>query len=265
MTLPRRLVHNEFGLRDIAESSGRPIDVIERDFALMTLAAHLVDQFPGDLCFKGGFVLRHVRGSGRFSDDIDATRTNPPKHKLDAEAVAEVIRRAGDEPLLRFDPCTPETDTKQSLDFDRVTFFTEHDTGSVAVEVSYREAVIDEPESVMIGPPYYEPFAIPVLTLEESLAEKLRALLQRSRATDLSDIALIFDKYGDQLDRARVNELTKEKFKLVKQGDHRGRLQSKVDALKSEYEETLPGLDREAAPYEEAKTTLLRELASLVP
>ncbi len=41
---------------------------------------------------------RHVRGSGRLSGDIDATRTNPAKHKLDAQEVAEAMRRASDEP-----------------------------------------------------------------------------------------------------------------------------------------------------------------------
>lgn len=65
--------------------SARAIELIERDFALVTLAVHLGEQFPGMLCFKSGFVLRHVRGSGRLSGDIDATRTNPAKHKLDAE------------------------------------------------------------------------------------------------------------------------------------------------------------------------------------
>ena len=60
MSLPRRLIHNEYDLQDIAEQQNRPIELIERDFALVTVAAHLVDQFPGQLCFKGGFVLRHV-------------------------------------------------------------------------------------------------------------------------------------------------------------------------------------------------------------
>lgn len=80
MTLPRRLIHNEYDLQELAEQLDRPIELIERDFALVTVAAHLADQFPGQLCFKGGFVLRHVRGSSRFSADLDATRTNPPKH-----------------------------------------------------------------------------------------------------------------------------------------------------------------------------------------
>jgi predicted nucleotidyltransferase component of viral defense system len=265
MTLPRRLVHNEFDLQDIAEKSGRPIELIERDFALVTLAAHLTDRFPGQLCFKGGFVLRHVRGSGRLSGDIDATRTNPAKHKLDAHEVAEAIRRASDEPLLRFDPGTPESDGKESLDFDGVEYFTEREKGRVAVEVSYREEVVEEPDLMMVGPPYYEPFEIPVLTLDEATAEKLRTLVQRRRATDLSDIALILDKHGRQLNRARVKELLVVKFELVKQGDRRGRIEESVEALASEYAETLPGLDPEAPSYEDAKATLFRELTGLLP
>jgi len=87
MTLPRRLIHNEYDLQEIAEQQARPIELIERDFALVTVAAHLVDQFPGQLCFKGGFVLRHIRGHARFSGDLDATRTNPPKHKISAAAI----------------------------------------------------------------------------------------------------------------------------------------------------------------------------------
>jgi predicted nucleotidyltransferase component of viral defense system len=265
MTLPRRLIHNEFDLQEIADKSGRPIELIERDFALVTLAAHLADHFPGELCFKGGFVLRHVRGSGRLSGDIDATRTNPSKHKLDAQEVAAAILRASDEPLLRFDPGAPEVDGKESLDFGGVRFFTERNDGRLAVEVSYREGVVDEPDLVMIGPPYYAPFEIPVLTIEEAAAEKLRTLLQRRRATDLADLALILGRYGEQLDRARIKELAGVKFEIVKQGERRARIEANVEALRAEYEATLPGLDPEASSYGDASSTLLRELASLLP
>lgn len=114
MSLPRRLIHNEYDLQDIAEHQDRPIELIERDFALVTVAAHLVDQFPGQLCFKGGFVLRHVRGHTRFSGDLDATRTNPPKHKIAATEIAEVDQTshrradAADRPGA-YRPRTPST------------------------------------------------------------------------------------------------------------------------------------------------------------
>lgn len=265
MTLPRRLVHNEYDLQEIAEQLDRPIELIERDFALVTLAAHLNDQFHGQLCFKGGFVLRHVRGSSRFSDDLDATRTNPPKHKLAAEDVAEAMRRASDEPILRIEPGVASTDSRESLDFDQVSFFTPHQSGHIAVEISYREAVADPPDSVAIGPPYYEQVQVPVLTLEETVAEKLRTLLQRQRATDLSDLALILGRYGDRLDRAHVRELAAAKFQLVKQGDRRARIEANAEQLRIAYDQTIPGLDPDAPPFAAAHQLLLDSLGTLLP
>jgi Nucleotidyl transferase AbiEii toxin, Type IV TA system len=146
LTLPRRLIHSEYDLQGLAERLDRPIELIERDFALVTVAAHLADQFPGQLCFKGGFVLRHVRGSSRFSADLDATPINPPKHKVAAAEIAETMRRATDEPMLRIEPGVPVTDSQHSLDFDQIAFHTPHHDGQIAVEISYREAVAYGPE-----------------------------------------------------------------------------------------------------------------------
>jgi predicted nucleotidyltransferase component of viral defense system len=265
MSLPRRLIHNEYDLQDIAEQQDWPIELIERDFALVTVAAHLVDQFPGQLCFKGGFVLRHVRGHARFSGDLDATRTNPPKRKIAATEIAEAMRHATDEPMLRIDPGVPATDSQNSLDFDQIAFHTPHHDGRIAVEISYREAVIDEPEWADIGPPYYAEFQVPVLTLEETVAEKLRTLLQRLRPTDLSDLALILRDHGGQLDRAHVRELAVAKFTLVKQGDRQGRIESNVEAMRASYEETVPGLAPDAPPFAEARGLVLAALTTLLP
>ncbi|HEY2283652.1 MAG TPA: nucleotidyl transferase AbiEii/AbiGii toxin family protein [Solirubrobacteraceae bacterium] len=264
MSLPRRLIHNEYDLQDIAEGQDRPIELIERDFALVTVAAHLVDQFPRQLCFKGGFVLRHVRGHARFSGDLDATRTNPPKHRIAATEIAEVMRRATDEPMLRIDPGAPATDSQNSLDFDHIVFRTPHHDGQIAVEVSYREAVVDEPELADIGPPYYAKFQIPVLTLEETVAEKLRTLLQRLRPTDLSDLALILRDQGDQLDRNHVRQLAVAKFALVKQGDRRGRIEANVEAMRATYEQTIPGLALDAPSFADAEDLILHALPTLV-
>jgi predicted nucleotidyltransferase component of viral defense system len=265
MSLPRRLIHNEYDLQDIAEQQNRPIELIERDFALVTVAAHLVDQFPGQLCFKGGFVLRHVRGHARFSGDLDATRTNPPKHKIAATEIAEAMRRATDEPMLRIDPGAPATDSQNSLDFNQIAFHTPHHDGQIAVEISYREAVVDEPDRADIGPPYYAEFQVPVLTLEETVAEKLRTLLQRLRPTDLSDLALILRDHSGQLDRPHIRELAVAKFTLVKQGDRQGRIESNVEAMRTSYDETVPGLAPDAPSFAEARGLVLAALTTLLP
>jgi predicted nucleotidyltransferase component of viral defense system len=265
MSLPRRLIHHEYDLQDIAEEQDRPIELIERDFALVTVAAHLVDHFPRQLCFKGGFVLRHVRGHARFSGDLDATRTNPPKHKIAAAEIAEVMRRATDEPMLRIDPGVPATDSQNSLDFDHIAFHTPRHDGQIAVEVSYREAVVDEPESADIGPPYYAQFQIPVLTLEETIAEKLRTLLQRLRPTDLSDLALILRDHGAQLNRGHIRELAATKFTLVKQGDRRGRIETNVEGMRATYGQTIPGLAPDAPSFANSQRLVLDALQTLLP
>ncbi len=89
MGRPVRLIHNEFEIRDVIDASGRDPLLIERDFAVVTVAAGLVEAYGDSVCFKGGFVLRHVYGHERFSKDLDATRIKPPKHKPDAAEVYE--------------------------------------------------------------------------------------------------------------------------------------------------------------------------------
>ncbi len=108
-------------------------------------------------------------------------------------------------------------------------------------------------------------FQTPVLTLEETVAEKLRTLIQRQRPTDLSDLALILREHSDQLDRDHVSQLAAKKFTLVKQGDRRNRIEANVDAMRDVYELTILGLDPDAPPFAEARALVLGTLPTLLP
>lgn len=262
-TAPIRLIRNEFELQDLVELSGRDATLMERDFALMTIIAGLVTEYGDALCFKGGFVLRHVHGHERFSKDIDATRINPPKNKLDSAAVADAIRRSGMRNLMSLNPGTPATDTGRSLDFASIRYTGPLGSGLVSVEVSYREDVIEVPQLVAVGEPYYEPFLIPVLTLNEIVAEKLRALAQRDRPTDLSDIAMIL--LEDTIDERRVRELAAKKFELVKAGDHRRRIEDTISAMAGQYDAAVSAVAPDAPDYATASRILLSRLPTLLP
>lgn len=78
------------------------------------------------------------------------------------------------------------------------------------MEVSYREDVILPPSVASIGEPYYKPFEIPVLQLDEIAAEKLRTLAQRSRPTDLSDLVMVLECHT--IIDSRVRRLAEKKF-----------------------------------------------------
>jgi predicted nucleotidyltransferase component of viral defense system len=259
--MPVLRVRTEFELQDVVEALDQPADLVARDFALMTIAARLTEIYPDELCFKGGFVLRHVHGHQRFSRDIDATRTKPPKHKLDAESIAHEISRASGT-LMTFKPAPPETDSARSLDFNRIAFSGPFAEGLVSVEISYREDVHD-PQVEWIGPPYFEPFPITVLSLDEIIAEKLRTLCQRTRATDLADIAMVLRR--DEHDPAHVKELAAEKFKLVRDGDHRERITRRVEEMGIEYQADVQAIAPDAPNYEAAASILARAINDLLP
>ena len=175
MSGPIRRWGSAFQLDDLLNQMPGSADVAVRDFALLTIVGHLSATFPKELVFKGGFVLRHVHGFLRFSSDADSTRHAPPRHKFDADEVAQVIREASVSDIVRFDPQEPATDSARSLDFDevRISGSTIH-PDRVQMEISYRESVVDEPAFAYVGEPFYEAFEILVMTLPEMSAEKLR-------------------------------------------------------------------------------------------
>lgn len=264
---PRRLIHDEYGLQDLVDQLDQPAELVERDFALVSIAAQLVHDYGDTLCFKGGFVLRHVYGHERFSKDIDATRHNPPKHKFNAAEVAESVRAASMRNVIEIDPGEPRTDSGRSLDFDRIEYRGPLGNGTVALEVSYREGVIDPPDIVTIGEPYYEPFEIPVMVINEIVAEKLRTLCQRQRPTDLSDLAMIFEQQSDQLDDASIIRLAKHKFAdgIVKAGDRLARAEANIEAMAGAYSAVVAGVAPDAPDYATAKAVVTGRIGKLIP
>jgi predicted nucleotidyltransferase component of viral defense system len=257
---------DDFQLRDLLEQRPGGLDLATRDFALLTITAGLVTDFPGQLVFKGGFVLRHAFGILRFSKDVDATRDQPPKHKFDAAEVSDSIRRASIGDQVRFDPGEPATDSARSLDFDRVKVDGALiSSADVQVEVSYREGIVDPPLRTMIGQPFYEPFAIDVMQPYEIVAEKLRTLAQRSRATDLADIAVILGR--DDVADADVARVAIAKFELVADGlaNRTDRIENNLRNLRSDYDQTVPGLFPDAPSYAESMATVWPRIKALIP
>jgi predicted nucleotidyltransferase component of viral defense system len=188
-----------------------------RDFALVTIAHKLSTVFPGRLVFKGGFVLRHVHGHLRLSKDIDATQSTNQAAGIDANDLALAIRSASIHNVVRFVPGAAAIDTVNSLDFNHIRVMGEVFASSeVQVEISSRERIVDSPVLRSIGAPYYEHFEILTMQPAEMCAEKIRALTQRLRATDLADLAVLIR--DNQVDDNELARLVVEKFRLVRRG-----------------------------------------------
>jgi predicted nucleotidyltransferase component of viral defense system len=265
---PRRLWGHAFALDDLLAGYGGSREFAVRDFALLTLALQLSARFPGQLVFKGGFVLRHVHGIERFSEDVDATRHDPPKNKFDALEVADAIRDSSVGDIIRFAPQDPATDSAISLDFDNVRVSgTMLPNTQVQVEISYREEVIDDPVRAMIGAPFYDPFEILAMSVSEMTAEKLRCIAQRVRVTDLADLAELLGTSGcTQFDVARLAEYKFQKG-IVRTGrDNRvGRIEQHINEMAADYDDVVPTLFPGAMSYREAKAAVWPRIKSLIP
>lgn len=263
---PNRLWGGLYELLEMLEQMPGGMAFAVRDFALVTLAGQLSQTFPGQLVFKGGFVLRHAHGHLRFSKDVDATRHAPPAHKFEADDVAAAIRDASIQNVVQFVPDEPATDSARSLDFEKV-----HVTGEgfaetdVQVEVSYREAVVGTPVPVDIGDPFYTPFEILTMEVAEMAAEKLRALAQRLRETDLADLAVMLR--DDTVRDDEVARFAEAKFELVKQGraNRIDRVERNLAELAATYDDVVPQLFPDAPSYREAAEIVWPRIKAMVP
>jgi predicted nucleotidyltransferase component of viral defense system len=260
----RSRVLTDDDLRDLAVAQGIPLEWAERDYLLVSIDAGLEQAFPGQLCFKGGFVLRHVYGHSRFSQDVDSTRQAPPHHKLDQAAVAAVIQAAG-RPLFRVRKVVAATDSERSLDFDKIHYRGPIGDGDVSVEVSYREAIQVPPIPLPVGPPYYDTFDLPTMAPREMAAEKLRTLAQRRRPRDLLDAGMLLTGLAGPIDDADVAALIPVKFSpgLVRPGNHAERIRTNVRMMERTFDVAVHAVMQDPPAYEPMARAVLSRLDRL--
>ena len=187
------------------------------------------------LVFKGGTALRKCYfGDYRFSEDLDfsALAAVPTGDEME-----QSIRQGCEAPVRLLDEYAPV-----EIACERYTEREPHSGGKEAFTIRARfpwqsrpqtrvmiEATVDErvlrpPEKRRVIHEYGEPLSAEILvySLEEIVAEKLRALLQqaamfeagswsRSRAHDYYDLWLVLGAYRDQMALAGFDSLLREK------------------------------------------------------
>lgn len=216
---------------------GIPWNVLERDYLLSWILAGLgqVDSLRDTLVFKGGSALKKCYfGDYRFSEDLDFSGvTGVPAGRAMEEAVQDACAAAArlmDEYAPVDIACERYTE-KESHPGGQEAFtirarlpWQRQAHTRVMVEVSMDEKVLKPTPRRAVLHGYGEPLdaQVRVYTLEEIIAEKLRAILQhveklqergwsRSRARDYYDLWRILRAYRDHLDLAGFFRFLREK------------------------------------------------------
>jgi len=227
-------------LHEARERLGLPWEVLERDYLLSWMLAGIfqVEALRATLVFKGGTALRKCYFADyRFSEDLDFSAVGDAPT---GEAMATAIREACARAVELLDPyapaeivCerhverTPHPAGQEAFDVRARFAWHRRPQAHVMVEVATDERVLTPTVNLAVRHDYGEPFDVHVTaySLEEIVAEKLRAILQhaqslerrgwiRSRARDYYDLWRILGAYGGRIDISAFPALLGEKCAL---------------------------------------------------
>jgi predicted nucleotidyltransferase component of viral defense system len=213
-------------LQEARKRLGIPWEVLERDYLLSWILAGLgqIESLRRTLVFKGGTALKKCYfGDYRFSEDLDFSGlTGAPTGDAMEDAIREVCKAAA-RSLNEYAPVEiaceqyterePHPGGQEAFTIRARLPWQKQLHTRVMIEISLDEKVLKSVQERKVIHEYGEPLnaQVQVYTLEEIVAEKLRAILQhvemleergwsRSRARDYYDLWRILGAYREQMD-----------------------------------------------------------------
>jgi len=191
---------------------------------LRTIYSEVYDE----LVFKGGTALMIFHGLNRFSEDLDFTlRKRFDLDRIEGR-ISSDMRLLGIPVILRKRANEKEGSYTLRVGVEGPLFTRDVERCHVRVEVSRREDIRLRPDVRAIESVYPDilPFTIPVMPVEEIAAEKIRALMTRTKARDLYDLWFLA-KRGVRVD----SQLVSSKLAFYDLDFDRGSLARKITGM----------------------------------
>ncbi|MHA1278049.1 MAG: nucleotidyl transferase AbiEii/AbiGii toxin family protein [Candidatus Helarchaeota archaeon] len=245
-------------IRERAREHGVPETTVERDYTQNWLLKYLSQI---NMVLKGGTGIRKVYiGNYRFSDDLDFTLVAEMKKEALKTRIANAVRDAKEE---------------SGIDFGDKIVFNENPNGYEVI-VYFRilkgagsplriKLDITRPEKEkMLLPiqkkniihPYSDRCAanISVYSLEEIVAEKIRALFERTRPRDIYDIWALSDK----IDKKQMLSILMEKFKFKNVTFDISSINRRIDDFGHAWESSLSHQMRDLPEFNEVFSKVIK-------
>ena len=208
---------DETSLRRLAREHGVPMGTLEKDYALTNLL-YIISGFPklDSMVFKGGTSIKKAHFTDfRFSEDLDFTCLEDVSNDF-----ADFVRDNMGGLDVEFVEVSDLERRDESFKF-RVKY--NQSTGyktSVRVDLSLRGDVMGDHPARRIRH-FYEgfddPFSMPVISLEEIMAEKVRAVTYTKHPRHLYDIFYLHNqgvRINPDIVEAKTRSAYNESFDL---------------------------------------------------
>ena len=190
--------------------------VVEKDYFLTLLLDGISNSgIKENLVFKGGTALRKVYFKHyRYSEDLDFTLRKPMKEKEIEGSFKGIFEYLKNE--YNADFVIRDFYNKNWFSDIKIQFVGLRGVkNTVTLDLMSDELIADAVEEKAVFNPYYEgKFSIPVYSIEEILAEKLRSFMQRTRIRDYYDAWYILTH--EKIDSKKFKGLLAKKAKYKK-------------------------------------------------
>ncbi len=240
---------------------------LEKDYLVnLMLKVFSINKISTDTEFKGGTALYMFHGLDRFSEDLDFTYTGKdtgiagridsllaPVLK-DFELSYRISKNKGN--VLVKDSNGKVSGTRTELFIEGPLFATTNVRHKIKLDVSFRGDAIMEPEPARMTSKYADigTILLPKMRIGEMLAEKLSAIVERTKARDLYDAYFMVKFKNTEYDQGLVEE------KMRRRGEKfdRNFLERRIKTFKeSLWREELSSLLKALPKLAEVKHTLL--------
>lgn len=174
----------------------------EKDYFQNILLFILYQEYGNELVFKGGTALKKCYGLGRFSEDLDFTCSK----RIDIKKLEYGLNR------FRIDFEIKKNEFENGLKVilklkGPLYIGIRTSLCKFIIDLSFRENILLSPNVKTIGRFLEEipSFDVFVMQEKEILAEKVRAILSRTKARDVYDLWFLLTK-GVDLDKALIEK-----------------------------------------------------------
>ncbi len=216
----------------IAKKEKLPLGTIEKDFILTFILKKIYESDLKDkLVFKGGTALHKLYLHKRMSIDLDFTEVKPImidelKTVIEDKEINSKIKEVN----------KTSNSTKIVLNYTSVLEY----KNNIIIDISKREKPILGLIIKKLRSYYFEDIEVLTLQLEELIAEKIRAIIQRNKPRDYLDIYYVL--YKENFDFKNVIDIAKQKLKLDNDKFDIKGIFNNLDIVRSLWEQDLRGI-----------------------
>ncbi|MBU4265800.1 MAG: nucleotidyl transferase AbiEii/AbiGii toxin family protein [Candidatus Altiarchaeota archaeon] len=213
----------------VAKRENLPIGIIEKDFVLTYILKRIYESELKDrLVFKGGTALHKLYLHKRISIDLDFTELKPVridelKAVIEDKEIGSKVKEIN------------KTNSSLRIVLSYVSVL--EYKNKIILDISKREKPILKLITRRLKSPYFEEIEVLTFQLEELIAEKIRAIIQRNRPRDYLD--LYYTLNMKKLDLKKAIEVAEEKLKEGGDKLDIGRIFNNLDVVRSLWDHDL--------------------------